>query len=68
MRLTRSINRGRFVTAVAFLLVWSVAVAVPALAALALATVVWVLLHVYERVWWREARAETRALRLTANS
>ena len=55
-------------TAVASLLLWPVAVAVPALAALALATLIWLLLHAYELVWWREARVETRALRLTANS
>jgi hypothetical protein len=36
--------------------------------ALAIATLIWVLLHAYELVWWREARAETRARRLTANS
>ncbi|MDX6424438.1 MAG: hypothetical protein QOI67_1909 [Gaiellaceae bacterium] len=68
LRLTRRISGGRFVAAAGFLLLWPVAIAVPALAALAIATLVWVLLHVYELVWWREARAETRALRLTANS
>jgi hypothetical protein len=68
VRLTRSISGGRFVTAVAFLVLWPVAVAVPALAALAIATLIWVLLHADEFVWWREARAETRARRLTANS
>ncbi len=67
-RLTHSLSRGRSVATGAFLLLWPVAVAVPALAALALAALVWVLLHAYEFVWWREARAETRALRLTANS
>jgi low temperature requirement protein LtrA len=68
LRLTRSLSRGRSVAAAAFLVLWPVAVAVPALAGLALATLVWVLLHAYEFVWWRDARAETRALRLTANS
>jgi hypothetical protein len=34
---------------------------VPALAALALVTAVWVALHTYELVWWREARAESRS-------
>ncbi len=68
VRLTHSLSRGRSVATGAFLLLWPVAVAVPALAALALAALVWVLLHAYEFVWWREARAETRALRLTANS
>jgi hypothetical protein len=34
---------------------------VPALAALALVTAVWVALHTYELVWWREARTESRS-------
>jgi hypothetical protein len=34
-----------------------------ALAALALVAAVWVALHAYEFIWWREARAQTRALR-----
>ena len=68
VRLTHSLSLGRSVATGAFLLLWPVAVAVPALAALALAALIWVLLHAYEFVWWREARAETRALRLTANS
>ena len=33
-----------------------------ALAALALVTGVWLGLHVYELVWWREARAESRSV------
>jgi hypothetical protein len=43
-----------------------VALAVPALVALALVTAVWLGLHAYEFIWWREARAQTRALRATA--
>jgi hypothetical protein len=39
---------------------------VPALVALTLVTTVWVVLHAYEIIWWREARAEARALRLPA--
>jgi hypothetical protein len=39
---------------------------VPALAALALVSTVWVGLHAYEIIWWREARAEARDLRLPA--
>ena len=27
----------------------------------------WVALHAYEIIWWREARARTRALRLPAS-
>jgi uncharacterized membrane protein YphA (DoxX/SURF4 family) len=44
------------------LLVLPLATAVPALAALALVTVVWLALHTYELVWWREARAESRSM------
>ena len=60
-----SLSRGRFVAAVALLFLLPVALIVPALAALALVTAVWVALHAYELVWWREARAESRSL-LTA--
>jgi hypothetical protein len=44
------------------LLVFPLATAVPALAALALVTVIWLALHTYELVWWREARAESRSM------
>jgi low temperature requirement protein LtrA len=55
------LSRGRFVAALMLLLLLPVATAVPALGTLALVTVVWVALHVYELVWWREARAESRS-------
>ena len=57
-----SLSRGRFVSAVALLLVLPLATAIPALAALAAVTGVWLALHTYELVWWREARAESRAM------
>jgi low temperature requirement protein LtrA len=63
LRISRTLGRGRIVTAVACLAVLPVALAVPALAALALITAVWVAFHAYEIIWWREARAEARALR-----
>jgi low temperature requirement protein LtrA len=56
-----SLSRGRFAAALLLLLVLPLATAVPALAALALVTVVWFGLHTYELVWWREARAELRS-------
>jgi low temperature requirement protein LtrA len=56
-----SVSRGRFVAAVALLLILPLATAIPALAALALVTVVWLGLHAYELVWWRQARAESRS-------
>jgi hypothetical protein len=39
---------------------------VPAIAALMLVTGVWLALHAYELIWWREARAEARASRSPA--
>jgi low temperature requirement protein LtrA len=57
-----SLSRGRFVAAVVFLLVLPLATAVPAIAALGLVTVVWLALHTYELVWWREARARSRSM------
>jgi hypothetical protein len=36
---------------------------VPALVALALVAAVWVAFHAYEIIWWREACAQTRAMR-----
>ena len=56
------LSRGRFVAAVVFLLVLPLAMVIPALAALALVTAVWLALHTYELVWWREARAESRSM------
>jgi low temperature requirement protein LtrA len=64
MRILRrvSLSRGRFVAALVLLLLLPLATAVPALAALALVTAVWLALHAYELVWWREARAESRSM------
>jgi low temperature requirement protein LtrA len=56
------LSRGRSVAALLFLLLLPLATMVPALAALALVTAVWVALHTYELVWWREARAESRSV------
>jgi low temperature requirement protein LtrA len=57
-----ALSRGRFSAAVLLLLVLPLATVVPALAALALVTAVWLGLHAYELVWWREARAESRSM------
>jgi low temperature requirement protein LtrA len=56
------LSSGRFVAALAFVIVLPLATMIPALAALALVTGVWLALHTYELVWWREARAESRSL------
>jgi low temperature requirement protein LtrA len=66
VRVSRTLRGGRMIAAIACTLLWPVAVVVPALVALTLVTVVWVALHAYEFIWWREARAQTRALRMPA--
>jgi hypothetical protein len=48
------------IAAVACALLLPVALVVPALLTLTLVTAVWVALHAYEIIWWREARARTR--------
>jgi low temperature requirement protein LtrA len=65
-RVARTLGGGRLLAAIACALLVPVAVVVPALAALALVAAVWVALHAYEIIWWREARARTRALRAPA--
>jgi low temperature requirement protein LtrA len=64
MRVERrvTVSRGRFVAALALVLVLPLATMVSALAALALVTAVWLTLHTYELLWWREARAESRSV------
>jgi low temperature requirement protein LtrA len=65
-RVARTIRGGRFLAAIACALLIPVALVVPAIVALALVAGAWVALHAYELVWWRAARAETRALRSSA--
>ena len=64
LRVSRTVGGGRLVASIAFALLIPVAVVVPALAALVLVAAVWLGLHGYELIWWREARAQARALRL----
>jgi low temperature requirement protein LtrA len=56
-----SLSRGRFTAALALVVLLPAATVVPALAGLALVTAVWLALHVYELVWWRDARTESRS-------
>jgi len=56
------LSSGRFVAALALLLALPLATVIPALAALAVVTAVWLALHAYELVLWREARAESRSV------
>ena len=59
-RVARRLGGGRLTAGVACVLLIPVAMVVPALMALALLTAVWVALHAYELIWWRESRAELR--------
>jgi len=66
-RLSRTVSRGRTIASLAFVAVWPVALGVPTLVTVALVAAVWVSLHAYELIRWREARAERRALRARAS-
>jgi low temperature requirement protein LtrA len=67
-RVVRTLGGGRMIAAVVCALLVPIALVVPALAALALVAAVWVALHVYEIVWWRDERAQARALRAPASA
>jgi low temperature requirement protein LtrA len=67
-RISGHVGGGRFVAAIACAALVPVALTVPALVALSLVATVWVALHAYELIWWREARAETRAQRAPASA
>jgi low temperature requirement protein LtrA len=62
-RVARTLGGGRLTAAVVCVLLFPIALVVPALVALALIAAVWVALHAYEIIWWRDARAQARALR-----
>lgn len=61
-RLTRTLGRGRPVAMVTFLLVTPAVVSIPADAGMAVIGAIWVGLHTYELVWWRDERARRRAV------
>ncbi len=63
LRISGTLGRGRLVAAITCAALFPIALVVPALVALALVAAVWVTFHAYEILWWREARAEARALR-----
>jgi low temperature requirement protein LtrA len=65
-RAARTFGRGRVVASIAFTVLFPVALAVPAIAALGLVTSTWVGLHAYEILWYREARSQARGLRRSA--
>jgi low temperature requirement protein LtrA len=67
-RVARTVRGGRLAAAVACAALVPVALAVQAIVALALVTAVWVVLHAYELIWWRTARADLRAQREPASA
>jgi low temperature requirement protein LtrA len=67
-RVSRTLRSGRLVASVAFAALFPVALYVPAIVALALVAATWAGLHAYELIRFREARAETRALRAATPS
>jgi low temperature requirement protein LtrA len=60
-RVSHSLSRGRSVATILLLALFPLAVVLPAFAALALVSAVWVCLHAYELIWWRDARGRRRA-------
>ena len=68
LRSAGTLSRGRAVAATAFVLLLPVALVVPAIVALTLVTGVWLGLHAYELIWWRQARAEARSSRAPATA
>jgi low temperature requirement protein LtrA len=67
-RISRTARGGRLAAALACALLIPVALTVPAIAALAVLAAVWIALHAYELIWWREARAEVREQRLPVSA
>lgn len=61
-RVSHTLSRGRTTASLGFVVLWPIALAVPALVTVALVAAIWVSLHAYELIWWREARAERRAM------
>jgi low temperature requirement protein LtrA len=68
LRVSHALGGGRLVAGLACLAVVPVALAAPALVPLALLAFVWLLLHGYELIWWRDARAELRGRRAPASA
>ncbi len=67
-RASHTIGRGRPIAAAALALTTLAAVAMPALAALALVAAVWLALHAYELIHWREERTRRRSANAPAQA
>jgi hypothetical protein len=61
VRVSGHLGGGRLVAGIACVALVPVALVVPAVAALSLVAAAWLVLHAYELIWWRDARAETRS-------
>jgi len=59
-RVTGHVRSGRLLASIACVALVPVALVAPAIVALSLVTTVWIALHAYELLWWRDARTETR--------
>ena len=64
-RVSRTISGGRSIATILLLALFPLAVVLPSSAALALVSAVWVGLHAYELIWWRDARGRRRAEAIT---
>jgi low temperature requirement protein LtrA len=67
-RVARRVRGGRFLAALFCAALLPVALVAPAIVALSLIAAVWVSLHAYELIWWREARTEVRGQRRPASA
>jgi low temperature requirement protein LtrA len=67
-RVARRVGGGRFLAALFCAALVPVALVAPAIVALSLIAAVWVSLHAYELIWWREARTEVRGQRRPASA
>ena len=65
-RVTHKLRSGRLIASLLFISLFPITLVTPAIAALAAVAAVWIGLHAYEIIWWREARTQTRALRTKA--
>jgi len=60
-RVSRTLSRGRSIASIGFAALIPVALSAPALVTLALVAAVWLGLHAYELIWWREERVRRRS-------
>jgi low temperature requirement protein LtrA len=66
VRVSGGLGGGRFIAGIACAALFPVSLVVPAIVALSLLAAVWISLHAYELIWWRESRAEARAQQVPA--